>query len=178
MTWEPLIPSAPLFLITMSVKLGEEVEDRLMPSPAELWIVPPEPAVVPLPVTVSPPEVPVLDRLIPGLAPLDEMLWKVSPPEPIVVLETLSAVPVVVVIVLPVPVAETVPPPVAENPVLVPVLMLSVPLKLIVAPVLPLSDDPGAVVGDVAAEGDGATGVAGDRHGVSRRSRSRWCWRS
>ena len=124
MTWEPLIPSAALFLITMSVKLGEEVEDRLMPSPAELWIVPPDPAVVPLPVTVSPPEVPVLARLIPGLAPSDEMLWKLSPPEPIVVLETFSAVAVVVVMVLPVPVAETVPPPVAENPVLAPVLIV------------------------------------------------------
>src|SRR5215469_11864218 len=125
----------------MSVKLGAVVEDRVTPLPAEFWIVPPDPA-KPVPVTVRPPEVPVLDRLIPGLAPLDETAWKFSPPVPIVVPDTLTAVAVVVVAVLPDPVAVTVPPPVAENAVFPPVLRVSVPPKLIVAPVLPLSEIP------------------------------------
>ena len=81
------MPSAALFSITMSVKLGAVVEDSMMPSPADFWIVPPDPA-EPVPVTVRPPEVPVLLSRMPGLAPLDETLWNVRPPEPIVVLST------------------------------------------------------------------------------------------
>ena len=71
-----------------------------------------------MPVTVRPPELPVLASMMPGLAPLDEMLWNVRPLEPMVVLST-SRRRGGVVSVLPVPVAVTVPPPVAENAVLV-----------------------------------------------------------
>jgi hypothetical protein len=78
----------------------------------------------------------VPDRLMPGLAPLEEMLWNLSPAEPIVVLATLSAVAVVVVRLLPVPVAATVPPPVAVKAVLLPVDRVIAPEKLTVAPVL------------------------------------------
>src|SRR5262245_66622682 len=61
---------------------------------ALFWMVPPEPAVVPVPVTVSPPLAPVVLRMMPLVAPLAEMSWKVSPLAPIVVFATLSAVPV------------------------------------------------------------------------------------
>ena len=92
----------------------------------------------PSPVTVKLPA-PVLFDTMPLVAPLAEMLRNVSPLAPIVVLATLSAVAVVVVMVLPLPVALIVPPPVAEKPAFVPVLIVSVPLRLIVALVLPLS---------------------------------------
>ena len=77
--------------------------------------------VPPLPVTVSPPSppaVPVLLSTMPLVAPPDEILRKFRSLAPIVVLATLSAVPVAVVIVLSgaVPTAFgsvtlTVPPP-------------------------------------------------------------------
>ena len=44
--------------------------------------------------------------------------------------------------VLPLPVAVTVPPPVAENAGLAPVLAVIVPVKFVVAPVLELSETP------------------------------------
>src|SRR6185437_8906349 len=141
LTWEPLIPSAALFLTTMSVKLGAVVDDNAMPEPAEPWIVPPVPA-DPVPVTVSPPDEPVEFSEMPGLAPLDEMLWNFRPLAPMVVLWTVSAVAVVVVIVLPEALAVTVPPPVAEKAVCVPVLSVSTPAKPIEAPVLPDSEIP------------------------------------
>ena len=53
-----------------------------------------------------------------------------------VVLATLSAVPVVVVRVLAAPVTVTVPPPVAVKAGLVPVDSCTPPVKLMVAPVL------------------------------------------
>jgi len=107
-----------------------------MPSPLEFWIVPPDPA-APVPVTLMPPRVPVLFRMMPLDAPFDEMLWKRRPDEPIEVLTTLSAVPVVEVIVLPVPAVVTVPPPVALKPVPLVVVIASPPFgKLIVPPVL------------------------------------------
>src|SRR4051812_31756782 len=78
--------------------------------------------------------------------PFDVMLRKVKPLAPIVVLATLSAVPVVVVNVLTMVllfcVALTVPPPVAVNAALVVVLRASPPVKLIVAPVLLLRRTP------------------------------------
>ena len=55
----------------------------------------------PLPVTVSPPLVPVLLSTMPLAAPLAEMLWNVRSFAPMVVLATLSAVPVPELIVLP-----------------------------------------------------------------------------
>src|SRR5436190_24278341 len=86
-----------------------------------------------------------------------EMLLKVSPLAPIVVLATLSAVPVVVVSVLTIVVlfwvALTVPPlvaagpgPVAVTAAFAPVERLSPPVKLIVAPVFELSKMPLAVL--------------------------------
>ena len=85
--------------------------------------------VPPLPVTTSLPlALAVVFSTIPLAAPLDEMLRKVRSSAPMVVLTTLSAVPVVVVRVLsgavPTPlvsVTTTVPPPVALNAVLPPV---------------------------------------------------------
>jgi hypothetical protein len=95
--------------------------------------------VEPLPVTVKAPA-PVLLTLIPVAAPLDEILRKVRPLAPMVVLATFSAVAVAVVRVLTMLVlfwvAVTVPPPVALKAVFVPVLALIPPLKLIVAPLL------------------------------------------
>ena len=137
-TLEPLIPLPALVSISMSVKLGEVVEERLMPAPVERWTVPPDPA-EPVPVTVSPPEDPVLERLIPSAAPLAEMLWKLSPLAPIVVAEMLRVVAVVVVRVLPVPVVVMVPPPVAVNAGLVAVLAAILAVKLMVAPVFEAS---------------------------------------
>jgi hypothetical protein len=56
------------------------------------------------------------------------MLWKVTPLAPMLVLAMLTALPVVVVFVF-VPVTLTVPPAVAVNASLVPVLRVSPPLK-------------------------------------------------
>ena len=71
------------------------------------------------------------------------MLWKLRSFAPIVVLTTLSAVPLAELIVLPVPCTfrapSRVPPPVALKPMPVVVVMsrpLPAALKLIVAPVL------------------------------------------
>ena len=70
----------------------------VLPSaPLLLAIVPPLPAVVPVPVTCRPPlpaAVPVPLRMMPlALPPFDEMSWKVTLAEPILVLLMLSAVP-------------------------------------------------------------------------------------
>ena len=114
-----------------------------MPTPVEFWITPPEPLFVApaSPVTVSPPA-PVAFKMMPLAAPLDAMLRKVSPPAPMVVLTTLSAVPLVDAIVFglaPV-VTPIVPPPVALKPApLVVVIASPPPVKLIVAPVLLLT---------------------------------------
>src|SRR4051812_48127278 len=121
----------------------------VLPSAPDLpEIVPPvlfPPTVVfaPSPVTVSPPELPVLSRMIPSAEPpLELMLPTVSPLAPIVVLATLSAVPVVVVSVLVVPVTVTVPPPVAVKAPLAPVERVTPPVKVIVEPVLFVSETP------------------------------------
>ena len=53
---------------------------------------------------------------MPLTAPLAEMLWNVRSSAPMVVLATLSAVPVPDVMVLPAPCTVTVPPPVALKP--------------------------------------------------------------
>ena len=74
------------------------------------------------------------------------MLRKVKPLAPMVVLVTLSAVPVVVVSVLTIEVlfcvALTVPPPVAVNAALTVVLKLRPPVKLMIEPVLLSSEMP------------------------------------
>jgi hypothetical protein len=132
------------------VRLGLWVLVRTTPSAVEFWIAPPVqvPADVqapPLPVMVRPAAVPVAFRTIPLAAPFDEMLRNVSPLPPIFVLVTVSAAPDVVVSVLTIEVlfwvALTVPPPVAVNAALAPVLALIPPVKLIVAPVLLVSEN-------------------------------------
>jgi hypothetical protein len=143
----PRIPSSPPPVTRIRERLTLDVLLRLMPAPVELWIVPPVQVGVatvqdpPLPPTVSPPLDPVLLSTIPFTAPFEEMLRNLRPEAPIVVLDTLSALPVVVVSVLAVSVAVTVPPPVALNAVFVPVLRFSVPVKLI-DPVLLVSSTP------------------------------------
>ena len=106
----------------------------------------------PLPVTLRPAFVPVLFRMMPFegfvLLPVTEILWNVSPLVPIVVLLTLSAVPVVVVSVFTTDVALphgflsqilTVPAEVAGavacdvNAALAPVVRFIPPEKLYVA---------------------------------------------
>ena len=92
------------------------------------WIVPPVQVGVaavhapPLPVTVSPPLAPVLVSKMPLVGPLAavpaEMLRKVRPLTPMVVLVTVRAVPVCVLIVLGSPSTVIVPPPVALKPAL------------------------------------------------------------
>ena len=77
-------------------------------------------------------------------APLDEMLRKLRPLAPIVVLVTFSAVPVVEVIVFVLPVTFSVPPPVALKPALAAELIAIPPVKVNVVFVLvPVSPTPG-----------------------------------
>src|SRR5438105_1154598 len=112
-------------------------------------MVPPDPA-EPVPVTVSPPSVPVLLRIMPLeelLAALpDEILRKVNPAAPMVVLVTFKAVPAVVERVLTMLVlfcvAVTVPPPVAAKESFAPVLRLSPAVKLMALPLLLVSEIP------------------------------------
>src|SRR5438132_500615 len=77
------------------------------PLPVLFEMVPPVPAEVLVPVTVSPPELPVILRTIPGfalaMALVELMLRNVTPLAPIVVFAMFSAVPVVDVMVLPAP---------------------------------------------------------------------------
>ena len=106
---------------------------------SSLWMVPPLPAVVPVPVTVSPPSAPVVSRTMPfALPPFDAILWNIRLPEPMVVFWTLSAVAVPELIVLPEAVALTVPPPVALKAVVLLALVLRVsgPVKAMMPPVL------------------------------------------
>ena len=89
-----------------------------MPSPVVFWIVPPEPLLVlpASPVIVSPPLAPVLLSTMPfdGAVGRDALEGHIA--APMVVLATLSAVPVPELMVLPVPCTVTVPPPVALKP--------------------------------------------------------------
>src|SRR5581483_6243962 len=102
-----------------------------MPAVVVFWMVPPFTVTVPLPVVAS-----AMPLAGPLAAVPAEMLAKVRPLAPTVVLLTFSAVPVVVVSVLALLVLLTVPPPVALKAVLVVVLAVIWPLKLIVAPLL------------------------------------------
>ena len=124
-------------------------------APVLCWIVPPD-AGVPVPVTMRPPSEPVVSRLMPtpalSVAVPAVMLWNVRSSAWIVVLATLSAVPVVVVSVLfgavapLVSVTAMVPPPVALKAVLAPVEALMPPSKRMVAPVLPVRSMPPPLV--------------------------------
>src|SRR5688572_28135774 len=98
-----LIPSsAPLFtLIRVRLTPPPTFVSRI-PGPVEFWIAPPvqeaaKVQVPPLPTTDNPPAPPVLLRRMPFVAPFAEIFWNLSPLELMVVLVTLSAVPVVVV---------------------------------------------------------------------------------
>src|SRR5262245_25296002 len=107
--------------------------------PVMLVIDPPDPFARPLPspVTVRLPDVPL--RTIPLVPPLAEMLRKVIPLAPIVVLTTFSAVPVVesMVLLLAPVVTLIVPPPVALKPAALVVSMFRPPPpKLTVPPAL------------------------------------------
>ena len=113
---------ATLFSETASVFVSR------MPAPVVFWIVPPD-GTEPVPATVRPAVVPVLLSTMPLTAPLAAIDWKFRPPVPIVVALTVNAAPVVVARVLPAPVAVTVPPSVAVNAGLVPVLASTSPLK-------------------------------------------------
>ena len=132
------LPPTPLFVKFMfrNVMLLDEMNSA--PRLVAFWIVPPLPA-APVPVTVNAP-LPVVFRLIPLTGPLAEMLRNVSPLAPMVVLATLSAVPVVVVSVFTnAPAAGlhgfsshtlTVPPPVAVKAALAPVFSVIPPLNV------------------------------------------------
>ena len=119
-----------------------------IPSPDVCWIVPPELLFVDpaSPVTVRPPLLPVLLKTTPLVGPLAPVpaltLKNLRPLAPIVVLATFNAVAVVVVSVFVKPVTLTVPPPVALKAAFAPVESVSVPPKLIVEPVLFVSDTP------------------------------------
>src|SRR3954468_3277516 len=144
LTLVPLMPSSPVLMRFIDDRLTDCVLVNTMPLPVVFWIVPPEPA-PPVPDTVRPPLAPVVFRMIPFVGPLAvpaEMLRNFRPLAPIVVFATLRAVPVVVVKVLVVSVAVTVPPPVAVKAGLAPVLAVMAPVKLIVAPVLLVNEMP------------------------------------
>jgi len=126
------------------------------PLPVVFWIVPPLFA-VPVPFTLSPPLVPVVFRIIPFVGPLApvpaEILRNSRLFEPMVVLATFNAVPVVVVNVFALaPVAAglhgfsshtlIVPPPVAVKAGFVPVEREIPPENVIVAPELPVNEIP------------------------------------
>src|SRR5215469_11232444 len=142
----------------MLVNDASAVFVNAMPTPVVCWMVPPElspPTLVfPSPVTVNPPLVPVLFKMMPltgSVAPVvlvpEEMLWKVRPLAPIVVFATLSAVALTEAIELPVPVTLIVPPPVALKPMLLVVEIARLPpVKSMVPPVLPVRLIPLAVV--------------------------------
>src|SRR5437764_771810 len=105
-TFVPKTPLVPMFVIFMKLNDGEVVELRETAWLVVFWIVPPvqvEPSEVQvpaLPVTVKPPLEPVLFSTIPLDEPFAEMLRNVMPLAPMVVLATLSAIPVVEEIVL------------------------------------------------------------------------------
>src|SRR6476620_6071162 len=156
--------ASPLFEMFIELRLSLVDEVTLTPVVLLFVMVPPVQVgvavvQVPLfPVTVSPPLLPVVVRMMPefALALVELMLRKVTPLAPMVVLEMFNAVPVVVVKVLTIVllswVALTVPPPVAANAGLTVVLRLRPPLKLIIEPVLvsrlmPLTPAAVAVIG-------------------------------
>ena len=104
----PRMPSSPPPPIYMRVRLTPPptLVSR-MPAPVEFWMAPAvavaaDVTVPPLPVTVRPPtRASVGEDACRSTPPLAEMLWKLRSDAPIVVLRTLSAVPVVEAMVLP-----------------------------------------------------------------------------
>src|SRR5436190_5276594 len=124
--WAALLNVGPSILFSVPLPLSGLVKfmfdkERLLvevktPPCTVFWIVPPLPAVVPVPVTVRPPLEPVVSRTMPLVAPLALMSWNVRPLAPIEVLVTLSAVPVVVTMLLAALAALTVPPLLALKP--------------------------------------------------------------
>ena len=137
----PSIRLALVKVILLSRIIAAEVIST--PRAVMLWMVPPDPLVVPVPVTVRPPVEPVVFSTMPlagsaaaVLLPA-EMLRKFRSPAPMVVFATFSAMADVLLRVLPAPVTWIVPPPVAVKPVPVLLAITSPPLlKLMVAPAL------------------------------------------
>ena len=118
------------------------VADESSP-PVELRISPPvQPAVFarvhvpPLPLTIKRPLAPVVLSTMPLVAPFAEIERKFRLAAPMLVLATLSAMPVVVESVFVAPATLTMPPPVAAKAELAPELTTTPPVKLTVLPVL------------------------------------------
>ena len=134
-------------VMAIQFKFGLSVLVIWMPSLVEFAIVPPLPA-LPVPTSLSPPEVPVEVRIIPLGAPLEEMLRNSNLFTPIVVFTTFKAVPVVDVSVLTNPpvaagtqgfsshTLTVAPAPVALNPIPEVVLTTRPPRNVTVPPVL------------------------------------------
>src|SRR6266540_6958835 len=114
-------------------------------APLLCWMVPPVPLALldPSPTTVSPPDVPVVSRMIPSPVvpePVPALIdLNVRPLAPIVVPVTLSAVLVVVARVLELPVTVTVPPLVAVKAAFEPVERLTPPENVTPPPEPPWS---------------------------------------
>ena len=108
-TPSPRMPLPRLSRSFMRVSETPRVAVRATAFPVVLWIVPPvqaSPVVAhapPLPVTVRPPVLPVPVSTMPFAAPLAATRWKVTPAAAMAVLATVSAVPVPVSAVFPVP---------------------------------------------------------------------------
>ena len=122
---------------------------------------------------VDPAAWPTVSIRMPFAAPLVETVANVTPPAPTVTPLRLSAVPVVVVMLLPEPVTLIVPPPVASKPMPLVVSMSSPPpVKLIVAPVLVSRSRRclSPVLTHLAGvrERDGAAGIVVDRNAACR----------
>ena len=141
----PTVPSeaAPLLVFALvkfiQFRLMLRALMKLAPRVEMFWMVPPVPD-DPFPLTVKPAVAPVLFRMMPLAAPLTLMLRKVKPLAPIVVLTTLSPVPVPEVIVLTIVVLSCValtvaPLPVALKPTPEVVVRLNPPVKVTVPPV-------------------------------------------
>ncbi len=141
-------------------------------------IVPPEPAVLPVPVTVSPPAEPVFkSRTGSGAPPADVpdvIDWKMRPGAPIAVLSTSRASPVWLLSVFVEPVTYMVSPPVAAKALSVAVTAtVTPPVKSTVAPGVGREADPCAAVADRAGDIDRAARAVGDVHRVPRRAADR-----
>src|SRR3569832_316085 len=111
-----------------------------MPSPVVPVIVPPLLA-VPLPVTTSEPELPVLLSTMPLVAPLELTDTKFRSLPPIVVLETLTAAAFVLLMVLLVPVIVSVPLLAALRPTPPDVVTMSRPLPVLLNVTAPEFDE-------------------------------------
>src|SRR4051812_7469557 len=142
-----VLPSPPVLCwIVPPVQSAVFGATRVAAVPTAFGVTLPPQTPLELPVTVRPPLLPVLSKLMPTPAVPEAVpaltAWKLRPLAPIVVFATLSAVALLVDRVLLAPVAVTVPPPVAVKAGSEPVLSVSAPVKAIVEPVLLVSETP------------------------------------